>query len=257
MLVDDYLSAIRLSHRPATVRLRSYQLRHFARHIHPRPLLKATRADVVAWMARTPAPETRSSSRSALASFYDWCVLEGHLEVSPVVRVPLVRRRPGVPRPAPDSVVDAGLASLDARTRLMVLIGVKSGLRVGEIARLHTSDFHDIGMRVHGKGGRERLVPVHPVLLAEVARLPRGYLFPSPHPAHRHLTPGHVSKLMSAALGQGWTAHNLRHRLASRGYSATLDLVAVQQVLGHSSPTTTMTYVACPTPAMVAIIEAA
>lgn len=48
---------------------------------------------------------------------------------------------------------------------------------------------------------------------------------------------------IEAALGDGWTTHSLRHRFATQAYRATRDIRAVQQLLGHSSPTTTARYV--------------
>lgn len=45
-------------------------------------------------------------------------------------------------------------------------------------------------------------------------------------------------------MGDGWSAHKLRHRYASRGFSGTRNLVAVQRNLGHSSLQTTQRYIA-------------
>ena len=49
--------------------------------------------------------------------------------------------------------------------------------------------------------------------------------------------------MLSRLLGPGVSAHSLRHRYATTIYGATHDLLAVQQLLGHSSPTTTQVYV--------------
>jgi site-specific recombinase XerD len=66
-----------------------------------------------------------------------------------------------------------------------------------------------------------------------------------------------VSKLLSRALGAGWTAHQLRHRFASTAYAAERDLRAVQELLGHSKPETTARYTAIPEGAKRAAVLAA
>lgn len=59
------------------------------------------------------------------------------------------------------------------------------------------------------------------------------------------------------AVVDGWTAHTFRHRLATRAYAGTRDLLAVSELLGHSRPETTQRYVLLPDDALVAAVEAA
>lgn len=62
---------------------------------------------------------------------------------------------------------------------------------------------------------------------------------------HGHLSPHRVGDLVAAALPGGWTCHTLRHRFATRSYTASGgDLLAVQRLLGHAKPETTQRYVA-------------
>jgi len=107
---------------------------------------------------------------------------------------------------------------------------------------------------VHGKGGKTRLVPLLPI----VTRLlePRtGWAFPSP--GGGHITPGHVTRLLSRALPAGWTGHTLRHRMATAAYAGTRDLLAVGALLGHSRPETTQRYVRLPDDALLAAVTSA
>jgi site-specific recombinase XerD len=62
-----------------------------------------------------------------------------------------------------------------------------------------------------------------------------------PNGAGGHLTADHVGRLIRRHLGHG--AHTLRHRYATRAYAGSHDLRAVQELLGHASPTTTARYV--------------
>ena len=57
------------------------------------------------------------------------------------------------------------------------------------------------------------------------------------------MTAGAVGDRVSEALTDGWTMHSLRHRFASRAYGLTGDVLAVQAILGHASPKTTLAYV--------------
>jgi integrase len=131
-------------------------------------------------------------------------------------------------------------------------------------------NFIDGVLHVTGKGGRQRIVPVHPTLAEHLAaelelrrqgrtgsgrRLaadrisPDDYLFPGQERG-THAAPWVVGDALADLLGDAWTAHTLRHRFASRAYAATRDIRAVQEMLGHSSPQTTARYTAVPDNAM-------
>ena len=57
---------------------------------------------------------------------------------------------------------------------------------------------------------------------------------------------GHVGKIVSRLLPDGWTTHTLRHRFASAAYRADRDIRAVQDLLGHADVRTTQIYTAIP-----------
>ena len=232
--------------RPSTtVRLRVYQMRRFAED-HPRG---ASTQQMIGWLAGAGwSVETRKSFRAALVNFHRWAVTFGHLTEDPTRLLPPVKSIPHPPRPAPESVVAAALLAGDARVQLMVGLAAFLGLRRGEIARVHSDDlFEDLAgwsLVVHGKGGKDRTVPVVGRLLDELGDRGPGWVFPSPRGGH--LTEQHVGKLIGRVLPDGWTAHTLRHRFATVAYAGTRDLFAVQELLGHSRPETTRGYVLLP-----------
>ena len=197
--------------------------------------------------------ETRKSARAAVASFYRWAADTGRTGVNPAARLPVVRVPAGMPRPAPAAAVRDALASADPRGRLMVMLAAFAGLRCCEIARCHSDDVVAGRLRVVGKGGRRRVVPLAPLLLAELPT-DAGWFFPSP--AGGHLRADTVSRLLRELLAP-YTAHTLRHRFASRAYEVTHDLRAVQELLGHSKPETTMRYTLVPDDALRAAVLAA
>jgi integrase len=237
-----YLSAARPA---STLYLREYHLRRFAAS-HPDPW--AVDLDELGrWLgAHGWAPETRRSYRSSLRSFYQWARATGRLEADPTAELLPIRVPRGEARPAPDAVYRAAVASADDRVALMLELGRQAGLRRGEIARVHSGDVEAdlVGwtLRVTGKGGVVRRVPMLDDLARRLRALPTGYAFPGQ--IDGHLSPAYVGKLMSRALDPGWTAHGLRHSFASAAHEASgHDLPLTQSLLGHASIETTRRYV--------------
>lgn len=74
-----------------------------------------------------------------------------------------------------------------------------------------------------------------------LADCPEGWLFPGRFGGP--VTPDYVGRRLSKLLGPGWTAHTLRHRYAQAVYSGSGNVLALQSLLGHSSPETTLRYV--------------
>ncbi len=110
---------------------------------------------------------------------------------------------------------------------------------------------------MYGKGWRQRVVPLTDRLAREVRCHCRhgGYLFPGK--INGHISAEWVGTRISALMPEGWTMHKLRHRYATRGYTATRNLRAVQLALGHASVATNERYTAVTTREVRAVSEAA
>jgi integrase len=238
--VDDYSAWWRASGRSAeSLRLRRHYVATLAES-HPDPW-RVSADDLIRFLARPGwMPETRKSARAAMRSFYSWAVDSSRIGTSPAARLPVVHVPRALPQPAPEKVLAAALEHAESRTRLMLLLAAFGGLRRSEIARVRGADLVGGTLHVVGKGGRERLVPLHPALAAELDGCGDGFLFPGPD---GHLSPQHVSKLMKHALGD-YHAHQLRHRFATVVYDRTRDLRTCQELLGHARPETTGRYTA-------------
>lgn len=260
--------------RPRTIELRRWQLGRVAVAHARRSPWQITSRDLITWLAaRSWASETRKSYRSAIQSFYRWAAANGHLKNDPAAKLPTVRTQTPPPKPAPDDVLEHAVGHCTDRDRLIVLLAAYAGLRRAEIAALQWADVQGGLIRVvHGKGGRTRIVPLHPVLAGELAveaaRRRRGspgsgyryagpdgsYVFPGR--SGGPMTPGAAGKAASAALGPGWAAHALRHRFATRAYAGTRDLLAVQALLGHAKPETTKRYTDLADDSLLAAVRA-
>lgn len=141
------------------------------------------------------------------------------------------------------------------RDRAIFELIYSSGLRVSELVGLNIGDFQTSQqvVRVLGKGGKTRIVPVGSKALARVAEYldhRRGYEPEDPLFVNRNLgrlSPRTVQRnlkqqLLQAGLPASITPHSLRHSFATHLLGGGADLRAIQEMLGHSSLSTTQRY---------------
>lgn len=233
-----------------TIDLRLYHLRRLAKAFPGGPDM-VTLELLKAWLAKHEwAPQTRRSYHSSLRSFWGWLVETGRAVDSPPHRLPRVRVPRPKPRPAPEADFRFALSIADRRTRLAIMLAGYCGLRRGEIARARREDMEadllGYSLRVVGKGGHVRLVPLPEPIVVEIRKVESGWLFPSSRPQDngRHISAHWLGKLVTRNLPRDLTTHTLRHRCATVAYAGSKDLRAVQELLGHSKPEITAMYTA-------------
>lgn len=253
----DYLTATGTPE--TTLALRSYHLRRLAADFPDGPE-SVTFDGLASWLAgRDWKPNTRRSYRSSLRAFWSWMLATGRVTASPAHLLPPVRVPRGQPRPTPEADYRAALTVTDPRAFLGIILAGQCGLRRGEIARARREDVErDLlghALRVTGKGGHVRMVPLTVELAGIILARREGWLFPSSHGGH--LTPHHLGKVISRHLPAGMATHTLRHRCATVSYAATKDLRAVQELLGHAKPETTAIYTMVPQESVRAAMLAA
>ncbi|HEY9037388.1 MAG TPA: tyrosine recombinase XerC [Roseovarius sp.] len=231
-------------------------------------LARITTSDMRAWMAHTRSddvgPRSLARKLSAVKSFYRWLAEREGFEPTAVLatRSPKFQRK--LPRPlsveAARNVIDtAEFQSLTpwiaARDRAVITVLYGCGLRISEALSLTGADAPlPATLRIVGKGGKERMVPVLPVAQHAVDEYTRA----CPHPMTEDgplfmgarggkLAPRAVQKVMEqvrSQLGLPATAtpHALRHSFATHLLNAGGDLRAIQELLGHASLSTTQAY---------------
>jgi len=156
---------------------------------------------------------------------------------------------------SPQEVLQFLEAATPGRDRVLFQTAYACGLRVSELIRLQLTDIDSARMVLHvhqGKGRKDRLVPLSPRLLEELRsywrqRRPRTWLFPAQRGAG-HLSVHWVQKLCRrlaarAGLSKPVTPHTLRHSYATHLVEAGVNLLTVQQLLGHRDLQTTARYV--------------
>ncbi|MFW6083951.1 MAG: tyrosine recombinase XerC [Gemmatimonadota bacterium] len=151
---------------------------------------------------------------------------------------------------------DADVARRRARDRALIEILYSSGLRLAEVHGLDVGDVdRERGLvRVLGKGRKERIVPVGTEALKAIDRYlrttdrsaeSRGPLFqssPGARLSRRQIQRIVARRLAAAAEGEKLSPHALRHSFATHLLDEGADLVAVKELLGHASLSTTRIY---------------
>lgn len=229
-------------------------------------------ADIRAFMARrrNESLSSRSLARvlSALKSFFGYLEREGILATEALN----VLRTPKLPRSLPKAltVIEAkatisGTGEMEeepwiaARDMAVLSLCYGAGLRISEALAVSRADLESQAIRVLGKGGKVRLVP----LIAAVRQAVEQYLAVCPYhlepkePLFRGAKGGVLSprliqkRVVSLRSGLGLppsaTPHALRHSFATHLLSKGGDLRAIQELLGHASLSTTQIYTAVDT----------
>jgi integrase/recombinase XerD len=202
---------------------------------------------------------------SAIRTYYAFLVGEGRVAADPSDRLESPRRG----RVLPDTLSVAEVASLLAaphidqplawRDRALLELGYGAGLRVSELCGLVITDLllAENLVRVFGKGGKERLVPIGRTVIGAVsvylhqvrAGLDHGagggrvLLNARGRPLSRVGAWGIVKRAAArAGIRKRVTPHTLRHSFATHLLEGGADLRAVQEMLGHADLSTTQIY---------------
>ena len=227
--------------------------------------------DLRAWLAQSAAAASASTLQRRIAAvrgFFAWAVREGLIPgPDPANRLKAPRRRRTLPNVPTKKAVDQSLAGAATRAQqepnpiafrdlaIMELL-YASGLRVQELCSLRLGDFDQERslLRVMGKGGKQRSVPVG----APARHALRTWLSKRSDVATQaspdalflgarggSLNPRVARRVVHAVTKLGGNEvgpHALRHAMATHLLEGGADLRSVQEMLGHSSVATTQVY---------------
>jgi integrase/recombinase XerC len=261
-------------------------LRQLRKAVPSKPPSRIDPDDVRSFLAaqhRSRAPTTLGRRLASLRAFFKWLVREGVRDADPTLGLPA----PRAPRPLPRPIaVDDVTALLDAprakdaptaqRDQALFELMYGAGLRVGEIVALDVRDLDLVRgeVRVWGKGGKERVVPLPQAARAALrthldARREPGILAQPLFTASasggaksRRLSDRDARRLLRRrALEAGVTGrihpHRMRHSYATHLLDMGADLRAIQELLGHASLSTTQRYTAVSAERLVAVYDKA
>jgi integrase/recombinase XerD len=234
-----------------------------------RDLRGARREDLLDFLAgesrRGRKPRSSARLLSCLRQFYQYGLREGWRRDDPSARIDAPRLGRPLPKSLTEREVEALLAAPDTgdpqgfRDRCMLEVLYATGLRVSELVALRPEQLSLTQglVRVTGKGGKERLVPLGEEALSWLQRFLRGprrdilngRLCPDLFPTRRgsgmtrqafwYLIKRHA---LRAGIGKPLSPHTLRHAFATHLLNHGADLRVVQMLLGHSDLSTTQIY---------------
>lgn len=269
-LLEDFLQHLRVDRGVARLTLINYRidLVHFLDYLgtSSKDALRVTREDLTEylWHRKSLGLQPSSIGRymATLRAFYRFLQAEEKITADPAALLRSPRKAERLPRYLTVEEVSRLMTAAGAskarqiRLRAMLELMYAAGLRVSELTgvRLDAIDLKVGYVRVFGKGGKERVVPI-----GERARLAvEGYLDVRPQtPASvktlfvsdrkRAMSAVHFWRLIRGAARKAGilkpvTPHTLRHSFASHLVQNGADLRAVQEMLGHASIATTQIY---------------
>ena len=226
----------------------------------PNGLLNATEDDIQNYLATLPDKASSIARKaSALRSFYKFLMLEKIISVNPTKNLELPKRARPLPKLLSTDEIDLLISSAGdtkncVRLRAMIELLYASGLRVSELCELPMTANLGDHLLIHGKGAKERMVPMHAGAVAALQKWldMRGddeskYVFPS-NAASGHITrDGFFKILKKCAVLAGIeparvSPHVLRHSFASHLLAHGANLRAIQTMLGHEDISTTQIY---------------
>ncbi|MFL5849878.1 MAG: tyrosine recombinase [Solirubrobacteraceae bacterium] len=237
-----------------------------ARGLEPQAVaMRHLRRWAAALSEQRAAPTTVARKLAAQRAFFRTLVDRGAIDANPAELVPAPKRPQRLPRALKGEEVAALLdgipagAPLEQRDRALFELAYACGLRAEELVRLDLGrvDFDAEQVRVEGKGGKTRVVPVGEHALRALQRyLERGRptlaggngceaLFLSK--SGRRLSTSDIRRRLRvwarlAATRAGVSPHWLRHSFATHLLDGGADLRAIQELLGHASLSTTQIY---------------
>ena len=247
------------------------------------PLAAIATRDMRAWMAheRSRGVSSRSLARAlcAVKTFFRWLAERHALEPTAVLLARAPKFESKLPRPLAEDAAHDMIKTVEiqaqedwiaARDVAVLTLLYGCGLRISEALGLTGAD-HPLPevLRITGKGGKQRLVPVLPVARAALTRYAElcPFHIGAKDPIFRGkrggaLGPGLVQKSMRVArmqlgLPASATPHAMRHSFATHLLSAGGDLRTIQELLGHASLSTTQSYTAVDTARLMDVYNAA
>lgn len=244
-LIDGFLAnqAMRGMSRK-TLRRRRWTLTAFVGGLDGKRSDTATTIDVERFIGARQSAATRRALLGDLRAFYRWAASRDLCSIDPTAPVETPRVPKRLPTPLTADELRRAWEAAAWDLRVILALGACAGLRVSEMAALHTNDIDHVNGTIvvrGGKGGKDRVVPMNATLAGLLVHCPLG-------PVTRYTNGDSISNRIRAhfrALGICKRAHDLRAAFATElARVSNGDMVLVAGLMGHESMATTQRYVA-------------
>lgn len=226
-----------------------------------------TKRDIFAYLDYTRNASNGSKARarklSALKGFFGYlCAQVNKIAQNPTENISLGSPKKALPKYLTETESFELLNNIQSdfyeRDFCIITLFLNCGMRLAELIGINLGDFRDDTIRITGKGGKERLVYLNDACRQSLdhyskarAGLPnlvdKEALFVSKRTGKR-LTARRVEQIVARCLqsaglsGRGFSPHKLRHTAATLMYQGGVDMLALKEILGHESVSTTQIY---------------
>lgn len=209
--------------------------------VHPQI---ATTEDLQRLVMTVRATSTKGTYAARIRSIFKSLRKMGLIDNQADLDLPAVRKNRGLPHPLTPGEAELVMTKADMPMRDWFIIGCKAGLRAMEVANLRGVDLEKVEdgyiLRVAGKGGTDLSIPVAPIVATTILKHETSGKIWS-------VTPNALTKLCSAEMKRlgipKKTFHACRHYFATNMLERSNgDLLAVRDLMRHSSVATTQVY---------------
>lgn len=196
--------------------------------------------------------------RQTLNAFFNWCVLEGYIDINPCTRIPKIKfeykERDALEPVEMEAIIYEGRTLLE---KAIFETLYSTGCRVTELINIKISDYNKATrqIKVFGKGKKERIVfmsdrayiAVNKYLETRTDTNPYLFVTKRSQKYNKHICMATVRKMLheaaeNAEVVKPCTPHVIRHTTATVALTRGMPLQSIQIMLGHSSISTTEIY---------------
>jgi site-specific recombinase XerD len=261
-MIDNFISAMEYEGKSKhTIRMYRKVLNDFSKQFEINDLdsiKKITKKDIAAYRNSLFDGENISATVNAkmrvISAFFNWLLQNDYVAFNPTVGVKKVKEPMKEPEYFTDEEIDClydACKSIDDRVLISLLL--TTGIRRDEARKIKVTDIKDNHLLVHGKGNRERTIPLHESMVGFLNEYMVGhnseYLFCSKE--GKQITPESIRNRAKAIIMMSkisekrkllLSTHSFRHTVGTRLTENNAPTKTVQIILGHSRITTTERY---------------
>ena len=252
---------------------------HLNKNITLEDLINLEDDEITSWFSYRLEKQNshRSNARalSSIKSFINFLFKKKEIKISNLIKKKGPKFENTLPRPISENQVILMLKELNLETKQwvskrnlsIIFLMWGYGLRIGETLNLKVKDFNNPDLQIIGKGGKLRLIPIQKFIFNYIKAMieerpfssdPDSYLFLGEK--GKKLQASIIQKLIrnlrkKLLLPENTSPHSLRHTFATTLLENKVDLRSIQELLGHSSLSSTQKYTSVSSKRLKSILE--
>ena len=268
-----------LSYQRDLVNFFNFLRSHISKEISLSEIIELSEDDITSWFSERlrngVSHRSNARSLSSIKSFLRFLEKTKKIKLKKIISREGPKFQSSLPRPISQNQVDLIIDEIKkekvkwilARNMSIVLLMWGYGLRIGEVLNIKGKDFYGENIEVHGKGNKKRVIPIHQNLLKYINGMLSICPFKNTNENYiymgkrgKQLQPSIIQKLVRTIrrkllLPENTTPHSFRHSFATHLLEKMVDLRTIQEILGHSSLSTTQKYTAVSSNKLKNILE--